>query len=307
MQPREDNTPWDFREPLCPGAAACFPSNERVRPPVYPTKEYLREASPHPRRVAAIVQAMKREAARSPDLFKDGGPATDLPTYNLERWMSRYPTAWPSTPAVFSASLETAWAPFFEHFPTPAAFLASRFAASYQVYSMPSIAQIGGHLSSIGAFRVGFRWSSLQDLARRWTSDENLYVGQYVSEFGRCHMQMCKQLVVDEVGLPKYFGRRPLGTNFQVGGPGSGLAFHQHAATWQLQLAGRKVWYFVPPGRMTGALAERVGPLLYPPSAWAESVRGLPLGERPMRCVQHPGGACNIRIRTSTPGMRYIH
>lgn len=77
--------------------------------------------------------------------------------------------------------------------------------------------------------------------------------------------------------------------NLLVGGPGSGLPFHRHASTWQLQLMGRKEWHLVPPGRMAGALADAVGPWVYPPDAFAREVADRPLGLRPIRCTQKPG------------------
>ena len=58
--------------------------------------------------------------------------------------------------------------------------------------------------------------------------------------------------------------------NFLVGGPGSGLPFHRHSATWQTLVNGRKAWYLVPPVRMGPELSAVVG-------------------TRPLRCVQYPG------------------
>lgn len=77
--------------------------------------------------------------------------------------------------------------------------------------------------------------------------------------------------------------------NFLVGGPGSGLPFHRHSATWQTLVNGRKAWFLVPPDRMGPELSSVVGPLLYAPDAWDARMRGQPLGVRPLRCVQYPG------------------
>lgn len=93
----------------------------------------------------------------------------------------------------------------------------------------------------------------------------------------------------DELSLPEWLSGAVVSTNLLVGGPSSGLPFHRHAETWQLQVVGRKAWYLVPPGRLAGRLADAVGPYLYPADAWADAVRGKRLGERPLRCVQYPG------------------
>lgn len=97
----------------------------------------------------------------------------------------------------------------------------------------------------------------------------------------RIHSDMGRMIPFGNVG-----GHR---VNFLVGGPGSGLPFHRHSATWQTLVNGRKAWFVVPPVHMGDALADVVGPYLFPPDAWDNRVRGKPLGERPLRCVQYPG------------------
>ena len=54
-------------------------------------------------------------------------------------------------------------------------------------------------------------------------------------------------------------------------------------------MLGRKTWHLVPPRRLHGALAEAVGPFVYPVEAWQRVMSGKPLGSRPLRCVQSPG------------------
>jgi hypothetical protein len=58
---------------------------------------------------------------------------------------------------------------------------------------------------------------------------------------------------------------------------------------WQTLVNGAKLWFLVPPGHMSNALSDVVGPFLFPPDAWKTRTRRLAAGQRPLRCVQRPG------------------
>ena len=75
-----------------------------------------------------------------------------------------------------------------------------------------------------------------------------------------------------------------------VGSTGSGLPFHTHEHFWQGLTAGRKIWYAVPPDSMTATMHDLIGPHTFPTRAFAsEAFNTLPIGDRPLMCVQHPG------------------
>lgn len=184
----------------------------------------------------------------------------ELPTHDLETWLAHHGPRMPDYPCVFRASAATVASELFARYRRPAAFLDDF--GNISVHSEPGCAQAGGHLAyvvvaGIGrprrvSSRLGRTWP-LVELAARW--DEAPTRGQYVSEF-RCGSALCRRVLPLLDRLPRVFLQPVVSTNLLIGGPGSGLPFHRHEQTWQLQLLGRKVWFLLPPGRPATALAE---------------------------------------------------
>lgn len=185
----------------------------------------------------------------------------ELPTHDLETWLAHHGQRMPDYPCVFRASAVTVASELFARYRRPQAFLADF--GNVSVHSEPGCAQAGGHLAYVvvaGAGRKPRRVSSrlgrtwpLAELAAHW--DEASARGQYVSEF-RCGSALCRRVLPLLDRLPRVFSQPVVSTNLLVGGPGSGLPFHRHEQTWQLQLLGRKTWFLLPPGRPASALAE---------------------------------------------------
>jgi len=91
------------------------------------------------------------------------------------------------------------------------------------------------------------------------------------------------------LGTPKLFDGPTVSVNFLLGGLQSGLPLHSHSKTWQGLASGRKLWFFVPPRRTSQDLEDLTGPYLFPVRGYAKMTQGLPLGKRPLICVQKPG------------------
>lgn len=152
------------------------------------------------------------------------------------------------------------------------------------VEALPGYAQAGGQYCAINVgCRVKIR-ATLSDLASQWTG---ALAGFYVSQFG-CG-PLCER-VLPYLGVPELFAdAQPRTMNLLVGPARTGLPFHYHQRTWQALSFGRKAWFLVPPGRMSDDLARVVGPRIWPGDGFAAATRGVPPGQRPLRCVQYPG------------------
>jgi len=260
-------------------------------------------AAPLPRAFTASVQAaaasLLERSSRLPVplALDDGGPLCEIPHLDFDTWTAEHNDSLPDHPAVFSVGTLAAAPVLFDvrddhnvrlRVPNTSVFL-ERF-GNLLLHTEPGYTQAGGQLSAVYGqrSRVGLH-TSLRALAEAWQAGSKEQQGQYHSEFSCARSKFCKG-VVEFLRLPRHLSRSGVhSTNLLVGGEGSGLPFHRHQLTWQLQLVGRKVWHLVPPNTMAGELAEAVGPFLYPTSAWSTAMRGMPLGRRPLRCLQHPG------------------
>lgn len=179
----------------------------------------------------------------------------------------------------------------------PAIFKGHHVEKDYETYaSLPKFLEKFGdekmdfkqEYGQAGAFGAHFPsfyqgQQKIRDAVEKWDN-----VPLNAATFG-CEDIMCQKLY-SHLGTPWLFEAKEFdSTNFLIGGPNVGLPFHKHQKTWQGLLAGRKLWYLVPPGTFTDELAARTGPYLHPTRGWSKLVDGLPLGKRPLRCVQHPG------------------
>jgi|EP00908_Phaeocystis_cordata_P015499 hypothetical protein len=261
-------------------------------------------APPLPQALASAARAAAaglRKASMQlpvPPEIDDGGPTCELPHLDFDNWVAENNQSLPDHPAVFSVGALATAPMLFEagdgpdlsmRLPNASAFL--RQFGQQVVHTEPGYTQAGGHLAYVyhQHSRVGFSNLSLRALANSWEAGSKQQHGQYHSQFSCGASKLCKG-VANLLRLPSHLSTRGVfSTNLLVGGPGSGLPFHRHEITWQLQIIGRKVWHLVPPGAMSGELAQTVGPFLYPTSAWSSAVRAMPLGRRPLRCLQHPG------------------
>lgn len=208
----------------------------------------------------------------------------DLPRYALTDWAASHGGVLPDHPCVFVAEPATTAAPAFRDFRDRGVFL--RRYGNVAVHAEPGYTQAGGHLGyfKCAPSRIGCS-AKLADLAASWHLN-GTRAGLYVSEFSEGPLTDAAWGALRSLA---YFSADIASRNFLVGGDRSGLPFHKHAKTWQMLFAGRKVWYLQPPGAWPGALADVVGPYLYPADAWAARVDALPNVGGLLRCEQLPG------------------
>jgi hypothetical protein len=208
----------------------------------------------------------------------------DLPRYALTAWAAAHGGVLPDHPCVFVAEPATTAAPAFREFRDRGAFL-DRY-GQVAVHAEPGYTQAGGHLGyfKCAPSRIGCS-VKLADLAASWQPN-GTRAGLYVSEFSEGPLT---DAAWDALRSLAYFSADLASRNFLVGGDRSGLPFHKHAKTWQMLFAGRKVWYLLPPGAWPRALADLVGPYLFPADAWADAVDALPNVAGLLRCEQLPG------------------
>lgn len=230
----------------------------------------------------------------------------DFPKLNLSAWVAEHGEgAWPNYPAVFTAPDD---APFAMFKPWRDKNATQRFLHEFgecEVTAQRGYLQAGGHLGYVkgaeGAITCAAISMRLRELVESGWGGGGYYVSETFlpnhqhagtpgarsgAEIGKCFgHRLARQIETAGVAIRTNVES----TNVLVGGGGSGLPFHRHQRTWQMQLLGRKSWHLVPPGRLGGALADTVGPWIFPPSIWADRIRNLPLGQRPLSCVQQPG------------------
>ena len=262
---------------LIPPVAVVRARNGPYSGPVPPTYGYdatsavlQRPAWAKPRRDAAAASA-----------FGDAQPECDVPIYSLTAWKRAHGRDFPDHPCIFAADASTATRGFAA-FPDMDRFLA--LFGNETVEALPGYAQAGGQYCAINVgCRVKIR-ATLSDLASQWTG---ALAGFYVSQFG-CG-PLCER-VLPYLGVPELFAdAQPRTMNLLVGPARTGLPFHYHQRTWQALSFGRKAWFLVPPGRMSDDLARVVGPRIWPGDGFVAATRGVPPGQRPLRCVQYPG------------------
>lgn len=199
-----------------------------------------------------------------------------IPRYNIDEWEAKHNGLLPDHPAIFTGA-GTREDQIFRDLET---FLEAH--GDQQVTALPEYAQAGGHLAYIGISVQGQAQAPLRELAKDW-NDTHLYYNDF-----RCS-PLCKQ-VVAMFGTPKLFDApKMVSTNFLIGGPESGLPFHKHSKTWQGLSVGRKAWYVVPHGSMSEAVHDATGPYIFPVRSYHRAMQRLPVGQRPLYCVQHPG------------------
>ena len=207
----------------------------------------------------------------------------DLPILTLEDWRKEHPEGYPQIPVLFKRS------PAIDEAIKRGPLTSREFLDEYGdtiVQSRPGYAQAGGQLALPAEQQRALRIQddgTLRNLASAWHNQSR---GRYVSLFN-CHSIFCHKLF-STLGVPRQLdgGREPSSTNLLIGGPGSGLPFHFHRATWQMQIVGDKAWFLVPPSGMNAELSKKVGPFLYPAEGWAPHLSGRAIGERPLVCVQ---------------------
>ena len=218
------------------------------------------------------------------------GETCELPEYDLIAWASAYPSALPDHPCIFrhrslSAAIDLI---------TPEADFLRRY-GNESARAEPVYAQAGGYLGSLhmqlhhGRPSESGRTATVGELIAKWAAPAaGSEAGEYVADFN-CQTRLC-HAVVRSLDMPSFLANFDVvTTNMLLGGIGSGLPFHWHAQTWQLQIHGRKAWHLVPPGRMGANLAHAVGPMLVPATVWSKALGQLPLGQRPLFCLQRPG------------------
>lgn len=199
-----------------------------------------------------------------------------IPRYDIREWETKHGGKVPDHPAVFTG----AGTKEDQIFHDLQAFLAAH--GDHEVTALPEYAQAGGHLAYIGIDVVGEATARLKELAKDW-NNTHLYYNDF-----RCS-SLCKKIVA-MFGTPKLFqAPSTVSTNFLIGGPESGLPFHKHTKTWQGLSVGRKAWYVVPPGSMSEAMHDATGPYIFPVRSYHRAMQRLPVGQRPLYCVQHPG------------------
>lgn len=178
----------------------------------------------------AVHEQQPPKAAPLIDPFSDGGPSCDFPSIDLGAWVAAHGAALPSYPVVFARSAATA--PMLErwHFPDGPSFV-SHFATT-ELWLEPGYTQAGGHLAHVKGVpsRLG-RAETVAALAAGWS---DALRGFYSSEFN-CNSTFCRH-VVHRLAVPAALAEPPsTSSNLLFGGPGSGLPFHRHKKTWQLQ------------------------------------------------------------------------
>ncbi|CAK0816106.1 unnamed protein product, partial [Prorocentrum cordatum] len=200
-----------------------------------------------------------------------------IPRYDIREWEEAHGGMVPDHPAVFTGA-QTREDQIFRDLDT---FLASH--GDHRVNALPEYAQAGGHLAYIGVAVNGeVKLQRLRELASSW-NDTHLYYNDF-----KCS-PLC-QKVVKMFGTPGLFNvSSTKSTNFLIGGPESGLPFHKHTKTWQGLSVGRKAWYVVPAGSMSEAVHDATGPYIFPVRSYHRAMQRLPVGQRPLYCVQHPG------------------
>lgn len=199
----------------------------------------------------------------------------EIPAYDLADWSKEHPDGTlPDHPAIF-----TGYKVAEEAYTSLDNFL-GKYGDDVLTF-FPDYGQPGGFGAQFVNHNV--KNQPLREAAKEWNNTHT-----YSSYFNCQESTLC-QKIFPRLDTPQLFQGAASSINFLVGGPGSGLPLHEHGKTWQGLHAGRKAWYLIPPGAMTEELAETTSPFLVPVRAWSKLVDAMPLGKRPLRCVQHPG------------------
>jgi len=200
----------------------------------------------------------------------------EVPFYDMDKWRQEHGDVLPDHPAVFRDNVDRAG---YKMFDSLKKFIAAH--GDEVVAGNPEYGQAGGFGANVPNKNV--KMLSVKQMAAEWN-----YTHRYHSRFECAEGTFCSK-IWKHLGTPSLFEGASESLNFLFGGPESGLPLHNHGKTWQGLLSGRKMWFLLPFDTVTMELHDATGPYLFPLRGWANSVRGLPLGKRPLVCVQKPG------------------
>jgi diketogulonate reductase-like aldo/keto reductase len=213
-------------------------------------------------------------------VIDDDAMSCDFPVYDFQTWVKENGHVGPDHAAVFKAGPETMSWPAFQWKDPWKDFLGKY--GDYTVQPLPEYAQAGGHLAFAGVPVRGYPNVSLNDAIKTWDKD-HLYFNDF-----KCASELCAA-VKDKFITPPIFDVKVHSSNFLVGGKNSGLPFHHHGQTWQGLTHGLKAWQIIPKGLMSEELEKATGPYTIPVRSWSPKMKHLPIGKRPLYCVQKPG------------------
>lgn len=207
----------------------------------------------------------------------------DLPVYDLQTWVKEHGGKVPDHAAVFRADQETtSWGAFKWNDE-------NEFVEKYGDQWAPTYPDYSGQMAFMGVPVRGLfseqpfsNRAPMKEVAKTWNNTK-----AYIQDFG-CVSNLWKA-VKGNFEVPSLFQGEAIQTNLMVGPKNSGLPFHKHQQTWQGLSHGLKAWHIVPGGFMHKELELLTGPGVFPVHAWAKIVNNLPLGRRPLYCVQRPG------------------
>merc|ERR1712176_634938 len=197
-------------------------------------------------------------------------------TYDMAAWRKEHGKTLPDHPAIFRDDEQR---PGYKMYNTLKKFLDAY--GEEKVAGNPEYGQAGGFGANVPNRNV--KTLSVRELSKEWNSTH-----RYHSRFDCGEGTFCSK-VWKHLGTPKLFEGAYDSLNFLIGGPESGLPLHNHGKTWQGLVSGRKMWFLMPHDRVSMELHDSTGPYLFPLRGWANTMKGLPLGKRPLICVQKAG------------------
>jgi hypothetical protein len=202
----------------------------------------------------------------------------DLPVYDMQTWIKEHGGKVPDHAAVFRADQETtSWGAFNWKDE-------NEFVEKYGDNDVRAFPDYSGQLAFMGVPVRGLfsPRPPMKEVAKIWNNTK-----AYIQDFG-CASNLWKA-VKDNFEVPSLFKGDAYQNNLMVGPKHSGLPFHKHQQTWQGLSHGLKAWHIIPAGFMHRELELLTGPGVFPVHTWAHIVEDLPLGRRPLYCVQRPG------------------